>query len=85
VAVTSITTVAEAFFEACETGKRWEVCSAYCTPDATFSAQAEPLLAIGLTITLADITEEEFRVLELIEAERHEQINSGDGGNRRSR
>jgi hypothetical protein len=25
---------------------------------------------IGLTITLADITEEEFRVLELIEAER---------------
>ena len=27
---------------------------------------------IGLTITLADITEEEFRVLELIEAERQE-------------
>ena len=26
--------------------------------------------SIGLTITLADITEEEFRVLELIEAER---------------
>src|SRR5919206_986280 len=41
---TSITTVAEAFFDACETGKGWEVCSAYCTPDATFSAQAEPLL-----------------------------------------
>ena len=33
---------------------------------------------IGLTITLADITEEEFRVLELIEAERQEQIRSGD-------
>ena len=30
--------------------------------------------SIGLTITLADITEEEFRVLELIEAERQEQI-----------
>jgi len=28
---------------------------------------------IGLTITLADITEEEFRVLELIEAERQKQ------------
>ena len=28
-------------------------------------------------ITLADITEEEFRVLELIEAERQEQIRSG--------
>jgi hypothetical protein len=26
--------------------------------------------SIGLTITLADITEEEFRILELIEAER---------------
>jgi len=36
------------------------------------------------TITFADITEEEFRVLELIEAERQEQI-SGDGGNRTSR
>jgi hypothetical protein len=34
--------------------------------------------SIGLTITLADITEEEFRVLELIEAERQEQIRNGD-------
>jgi hypothetical protein len=33
---------------------------------------------IGLTITLADITEEEFRVLELIEAELQEQITRGD-------
>ena len=30
--------------------------------------------SIGLTITLEDITEEEFRVLELIEAERQEQM-----------
>jgi hypothetical protein len=37
----SITTVAEGFFDARETGKGWEVCSAYCTPNATFSAQAE--------------------------------------------
>jgi predicted ester cyclase len=50
----SITDVAQAFFEACETGKGWEVCSAYCTPNATFSAQAEPLL--GLT-TLAQYTD----------------------------
>jgi hypothetical protein len=35
---------------------------------------------IGLTITLADITEEAFRVLELIEAERQEQLRNGDGG-----
>ena len=41
--------------------------------------------SIGLTITLADITEEEFRVLELNEAERQDKINSGDGGNRNSR
>jgi len=41
---TSITEVAQAFFDACETGKGWQVCRAYCTPDATFSAQAEPLL-----------------------------------------
>ena len=30
--------------------------------------------SIGLTITLADITEEEFRVLELIEVERQERM-----------
>jgi len=50
----SITSVAEAFFEACETGKGWDGCSAYCTPDATFSAQAEPLLEIK---TLAQYTD----------------------------
>jgi ketosteroid isomerase-like protein len=37
---------AKAFFAACETGKGWEVCSAYCTPDATFTAQAEPLAKV---------------------------------------
>ena len=41
--MTSITRIAEDFFEACETGKGWEACSAYCAPDATFSAQATPL------------------------------------------
>src|SRR4029077_4150015 len=39
----TITSVAKQFFEACETGKGWEVCQAYCTPNASFSAQAEPL------------------------------------------
>ncbi len=38
-----ITKIAEAFFEACETGKGWAGCAAYCTPDASFAAQAEPL------------------------------------------
>jgi steroid delta-isomerase-like uncharacterized protein len=49
-----ITRVAEEFFEACETGKGWEVCQVFCTPDATFSAQAEPLLEIH---TLAGYTD----------------------------
>jgi predicted ester cyclase len=35
--------VARAFFDACETGKGWEGCQQFCTPDASFSAQAEPL------------------------------------------
>ena len=35
--------VARAFFEACETGKGWEVCRQFCAPDASFSAQAEAL------------------------------------------
>jgi hypothetical protein len=34
--------------------------------------------AMGLTIMLADITEEEFRVLELIDTERQEQISAED-------
>ncbi len=41
--MTTITETAAAFFEACETGKGWDACGAYCTPDATFAAQAEPL------------------------------------------
>lgn len=42
----SITETARAFFEACEAGKGWSACRAYCTPDATFTAQAEPLADI---------------------------------------
>lgn len=42
----SITRVAEAFFEACETGKGWDACGEYCLPHATFSSQAEPLLDV---------------------------------------
>lgn len=39
----SITETAHAFFEACEAGKGWDACAEYCTADATFSAQSEPL------------------------------------------
>jgi hypothetical protein len=41
--MSSITVVAKQFFEACESGKSWEVCQAYCMPSASFSAQSEPL------------------------------------------
>jgi steroid delta-isomerase-like uncharacterized protein len=50
----SITSVAEAFFAACEAGQGWDACSAYCTPDATFSAQAEPLLEVKTLAAYAD-------------------------------
>jgi predicted ester cyclase len=39
----SIADVADSFFKACETGQGWSACREYCAPDATFSAQAEPL------------------------------------------
>ncbi|MCX6598927.1 MAG: nuclear transport factor 2 family protein [Acidobacteria bacterium] len=52
--MSSITSIAEAFFVACETGKGWEACSAYCAPDATFSAQAEPLLEVKTLAAYAD-------------------------------
>ncbi len=38
--------IAKKFFEACETGKGWEGCKAYCQTDATFSAQTEPLAGV---------------------------------------
>ena len=41
--MSSIRETAEQFFDACETGKGWDGCQAYCHPDATFSAQAEAL------------------------------------------
>jgi predicted ester cyclase len=50
----TITETAKAFFEACEAGKGWDVCQAYCTPDASFAAQAEPLAE---TRTLKDYAE----------------------------
>jgi ketosteroid isomerase-like protein len=52
--MSTITETARAFFSACEDGKGWEGCSAYCTSDASFAAQAEPLAD---TKTLRDYTE----------------------------
>lgn len=50
----AITQIAESFFKACETGQGWQSCQQYCWPDATFSAQAEPLADVK---TLEDYTE----------------------------
>jgi predicted ester cyclase len=50
----NITAVAKQFFEACETGKGWEGCRVYCTPSASFSAQAEPLAEIRTLQGYAD-------------------------------
>jgi hypothetical protein len=41
--MTTMTETARAFFDACESGKGWEGCQAYCSSDATFSAQCEAL------------------------------------------
>ena len=38
---------AKRFFEACETGKGWDACKAYCNPDATFSSQTKALSDIS--------------------------------------
>ena len=44
--MSDITATARAFFDACESGKGWASCAAYCTPDASFSCQAEPLVGV---------------------------------------
>lgn len=42
----SMKEVAEKFFDACETGKGWEGCRAYCHADGTFSGQADALTGV---------------------------------------
>jgi predicted ester cyclase len=50
----SITATAKDFFAACEAGKGWAACQAFCTPDATFAAQAEPLAGVTTLAQYAD-------------------------------
>lgn len=52
--MSNIKETARQFFDACETGKGWEVCKEFCHPEATFSCQADALANIR---TLADYTE----------------------------
>jgi predicted ester cyclase len=50
----AITDTAMKFFEACEAGKGWEACKAYCAPDASFAGQAEPLAEVRNLQAYAD-------------------------------
>ncbi len=50
----SMSETAMAFFDACETGKGWEVCKEWCTDGATFSCQAD---ALAETTTLEGYVE----------------------------
>ena len=42
----TISATARDFFEACETGKGWNACKAWCHHDATFSCQADALAEV---------------------------------------
>ena len=44
--MSTMETAAKAFFEACETGKGWTACQQFCTPDASFSCQADALAEV---------------------------------------
>ena len=50
----SMIDTAKSFFTACETGKGWGDCKTYCTPDASFSAQAAPLADVKTVEGYAD-------------------------------
>lgn len=50
----TISNSAMEFFDACETGKGWDVCKAWCQDDASFTCQADALAEI---VTIAGYTE----------------------------
>jgi predicted ester cyclase len=50
----SIAAVAEKFFAACESGRGWEGCQAYCTAKATLRSQAGALADVGTLQQYAD-------------------------------
>lgn len=67
--MSSITPITRQFFEARESGKGWAVCRQWCTADATFAAQAEPLADVR---TLQQRTDWMAALLEFIPDGRHE-------------
>ena len=68
-------------FEACEAGKGWEGCRAYCLPNATFAAQSEPLTEI---LTLQAYTEWMKGLLTFMPDGRYEVKSFGTDADRNS-
>jgi predicted ester cyclase len=79
--MSTITTVAKAFFDACETGGGWEACEQYCTPSASFSAQADALSGI---VTLRDYTNWMKGLLTFIPDGRYEVKSFATDGERQN-
>lgn len=50
----TISQTARDFFEACETGKGWDACKAFCHESATFSCQADALADVNSIAGYAD-------------------------------
>ena len=46
--------IAQAFFEACETGQGWAACEVFCHADATFACQADALADITTLAAYVD-------------------------------
>ena len=55
---------AQAFFDACESGRGWDACKSYCTADASFASQAGPLAEMS---TLEEYVEWMKGLLTLLE------------------
>ena len=77
----SISETAMKFFEACEAGKGWDECKAYCHSDATFSAQAEPLADVN---NLQQYTDWMKGLLTFVPDARYELRSFGTDDERRS-
>jgi predicted ester cyclase len=61
--MSNTTPIAEGFFQDCETGAGWTRCQQYCTPTATFSAQAEALSGISTLAQYTDWMKEMMQIL----------------------
>lgn len=70
----SIKDTARAFFHACETGKGWEECRRYCTPDASFASQTD---MFGGMTSLAEYTESMAHLATPMPDMRYEMIAFG--------